>query len=107
MSLRDDLTARDARIRGLQEVMAQQALRNTVAEPVAASEVDALVAMLRSRLDREAERSARLAARAEAADLARRAGEIQTIPGETRPQGPVRVGDGVLDTFIADAPGLR
>nr|WP_246331230.1 beta-N-acetylglucosaminidase domain-containing protein [Saccharopolyspora hordei] len=44
---------------------------------------------------------------AEAADLARRAGEIQTIPGETRPQGPVRVGDGVLDTFIADAPGLR
>jgi hyaluronoglucosaminidase len=32
---------------------------------------------------------------------------IRTIPGETRPEGPVRVGDGVLDTFLDDAPGLR
>ena len=43
---------------------------------------------------------------AEAAELARRAGEIHTVPGETRPQGPVRVGDGVLDVFLREAPGL-
>ncbi|HKA82450.1 MAG TPA: beta-N-acetylglucosaminidase domain-containing protein [Acidimicrobiales bacterium] len=42
----------------------------------------------------------------DAAGLADRAGAIQTIPGETRPQGPVRVADGVLDDFIADAPDL-
>ncbi|MFI6344220.1 beta-N-acetylglucosaminidase domain-containing protein [Streptomyces sp. NPDC050560] len=41
-----------------------------------------------------------------AADLARRASAITTIPGTTRPQGPVKVADGVLDTFIAQAPGL-
>ncbi|WP_445518759.1 beta-N-acetylglucosaminidase domain-containing protein [Streptomyces sp. NEAU-174] len=40
---------------------------------------------------------------AEAAADARRAGEIHTIPGETRPEGPVRIADGVLDTFIAEA----
>src|ERR687897_944231 len=34
------------------------------------------------------------------------AGAVRTIPGETRPEGPVRVADGVLDTFVADAPGL-
>ena len=32
---------------------------------------------------------------------------IRTIPGETRPEGPVRVGDGVLDDFLAEADGLR
>jgi hyaluronoglucosaminidase len=40
-------------------------------------------------------------ARATAAGLATEAGAIRTVPGETRPEGPVRVGDGVLDTFIA------
>ncbi len=39
-------------------------------------------------------------------DLVARASAIETIPGETRPQGPVRVGDGVLDDFIAEADGL-
>jgi hyaluronoglucosaminidase len=43
---------------------------------------------------------------ADAAALADRAGAIHTIPGETRPQGPVKVADGVLDAFIADAPAL-
>jgi hyaluronoglucosaminidase len=43
---------------------------------------------------------------AEAADLADRAGAVTTIPGETRPQGPVRVADGVLDEFIAEARTL-
>jgi hyaluronoglucosaminidase len=46
------------------------------------------------------------AAFATADDLAARAAAIETIPGETLPQGPVRVGDGVLDTFIAEADGL-
>jgi hyaluronoglucosaminidase len=40
-------------------------------------------------------------ARATADDLVARAGAIRTVPGETRPEGPVRVGDGVLDDFIA------
>ncbi|MCG0287242.1 hypothetical protein [Streptomyces sp. PSAA01] len=40
---------------------------------------------------------------AEAAADAKRAGEIRAIPGETRPEGPVRIADGVLDTFIAEA----
>lgn len=43
---------------------------------------------------------------ARSADLAARAGEITTIPGTTRPQGPVKVADGVLDTFLAQAPSL-
>jgi hyaluronoglucosaminidase len=42
----------------------------------------------------------------EAAGLAERAAAIETIPGETRPQGPVRVGDGVLEVFLTEAPGL-
>ncbi|GHH76825.1 beta-N-acetylglucosaminidase [Streptomyces sulfonofaciens] len=41
-----------------------------------------------------------------AADLAGRAAAITTIPGTTRPQGPVKVADGVLDTFIEGAPAL-
>ncbi|MBB5908465.1 beta-N-acetylhexosaminidase family protein [Actinoalloteichus hymeniacidonis] len=43
---------------------------------------------------------------AESAELAEEASAIQTIPGTTRPQGPIKVADGVLDTFIADAPEL-
>jgi hyaluronoglucosaminidase len=43
---------------------------------------------------------------ADADALADRAAAIETIPGETRPQGPVRVGDGVLDDFIAGAQAL-
>jgi hyaluronoglucosaminidase len=43
---------------------------------------------------------------ADAAALADQAAAIETIPGETRPQGPVRVGDGVLDEFIAGARDL-
>ena len=43
---------------------------------------------------------------AEAATLADQAAAVRTVPGETLPQGPVRVADGVLDTFLTDAPGL-
>jgi hyaluronoglucosaminidase len=43
---------------------------------------------------------------ADAAALAGQAAAVETIPGETRPQGPVRVGDGVLDDFIAEAKTL-
>ncbi|MHC5902788.1 beta-N-acetylhexosaminidase family protein [Streptomyces sp. S6] len=43
----------------------------------------------------------------ETSSLSTRAGAIQTIPGETRPQGPVRVADGVLDTFLTEARTLR
>ena len=43
---------------------------------------------------------------AAADDLARRAGQVPTTLGENRTQGPVHVGDGVLDTFIQQAPGL-
>ncbi|MGP3769477.1 beta-N-acetylhexosaminidase family protein [Streptomyces sp. SDT5-1] len=41
-----------------------------------------------------------------AADLAKQASAITTIPGTTRPQGPIKVADGVLDTFIAEAPKM-
>jgi len=43
---------------------------------------------------------------ARAEELAAQAAAIRTIPGTTRPQGPIRVADGVLDDFVADAPGL-
>lgn len=43
---------------------------------------------------------------AEAAGLAERAAAITTIPGTTRPQGTIKVADGVLDTFIEQAPTL-
>ncbi|ASO20337.1 hyaluronoglucosaminidase [Actinoalloteichus hoggarensis] len=43
---------------------------------------------------------------AHAAELADEAAAIQTIPGTTRPQGSIKIADGVLDVFIADAPGL-
>ncbi|MBN2623502.1 MAG: beta-N-acetylglucosaminidase domain-containing protein, partial [Acidimicrobiales bacterium] len=38
--------------------------------------------------------------------LVAEAGAIRTIPGETTTEGPVRVGDGVLDDFIAEARDL-
>jgi hyaluronoglucosaminidase len=43
---------------------------------------------------------------AEADALAAQAAAIHTVPGETRPEGPVRVADGVLDTFLARAASL-
>jgi hyaluronoglucosaminidase len=44
---------------------------------------------------------------AEAAARIRAAGLIETVPGETRPQGVVRVADGVLDVFLAGAEALE
>jgi hyaluronoglucosaminidase len=46
------------------------------------------------------------ASRATADDLVAQATAVETVPGETRPQGRVRVGDGVLDDFIAEADGF-
>ncbi|MFF0075554.1 beta-N-acetylglucosaminidase domain-containing protein [Streptomyces sp. NPDC005494] len=43
---------------------------------------------------------------AEAAELAKRAAAYTTIPGTTRPQGTIKVADGVLDTFIEQAPTM-
>ncbi|MFF4248072.1 beta-N-acetylglucosaminidase domain-containing protein [Streptomyces sp. NPDC001822] len=43
---------------------------------------------------------------ATAADLAKQASAITTIPGTTRPQGRIKVADGVLDTFIEQAPTM-
>ncbi|MEU0130477.1 beta-N-acetylglucosaminidase domain-containing protein [Streptomyces sp. NPDC006289] len=43
---------------------------------------------------------------ARAAELAEQAGAFTTIPGTTRPQGPIKVADGVLDTFIEQAPKM-
>nr|WP_258310639.1 beta-N-acetylglucosaminidase domain-containing protein [Streptomyces sp. FT05W] len=43
---------------------------------------------------------------AEAAELAKQAAAYTTIPGTTRPQGTIKVADGVLDTFIERAPTL-
>ncbi|WP_342657468.1 hypothetical protein NPJ82_11670 [Sphingomonas sp. NY01] len=43
------------------------------------------------------------------ADAKRIAGEaaaVQSIPGATRFDGPIRIADGVLDVFVADAPTL-
>jgi hyaluronoglucosaminidase len=59
---------------------------------------------LQARLRGDEDRARRLFA--EATGLAERAAAIETIPGETRPQGPVRVGDGVLDVFLSEAAGL-
>jgi hyaluronoglucosaminidase len=42
----------------------------------------------------------------QAGSLAGQAAAVRTVEGETMPQGPVQVGDGVLDTFIADASSL-
>jgi hyaluronoglucosaminidase len=43
---------------------------------------------------------------AEAQQLADQARAVHTVPGKTRPQGPVRVGDGVLDRFLESARSL-
>jgi len=43
---------------------------------------------------------------ANAKRLATEATAIQSIPGATRFAGPIKIADGVLDTFIADAPQL-
>jgi hyaluronoglucosaminidase len=42
----------------------------------------------------------------QAADLAAQAQAVRTVAGETLPQGPVRVGDGVLDAFVSSAPQM-
>jgi hyaluronoglucosaminidase len=56
---------------------------------------------LQARID--GDRQAARQAFAEANELADKAERVTTIPGETRPQGQVRVGDGVLDAFVAQA----
>jgi len=43
---------------------------------------------------------------ADAQALVTKAEAIRTLPGTTRPQGTIRLGDGVLDVFIRQAPGL-
>ncbi|MFK3889146.1 beta-N-acetylglucosaminidase domain-containing protein [Sphingomonas sp. NPDC079357] len=43
---------------------------------------------------------------ADAQRLATEAAAVKTIPGATRFDGTIRIADGVLDRFIADAPGL-
>lgn len=60
---------------------------------------------LQARLD--GDRGGARQAFARAAELARRAGGVRTVPGETRPEGPVRLADGVLDVFVRQAPDLR
>jgi hyaluronoglucosaminidase len=55
-----------------------------------------------------ANRGSKAAARyfANAKQIAAEAAAIQSIPGATRFGGPIKIADGVLDTFVADAPGL-
>ncbi|MFA0922882.1 beta-N-acetylhexosaminidase family protein [Xanthomonas fragariae] len=43
---------------------------------------------------------------ADAAEIAAAAAAIPSIPGATRFGGPVKIADGVLDRFVADAPTL-
>jgi len=43
---------------------------------------------------------------AEAKKLAADASAVQSIPGATRFDGPIKIADGVLDRFVADAPTL-
>ena len=43
---------------------------------------------------------------AEARRLAGQAAAIQSIPGATRFEGPIKIADGVLDRFVADAPTM-
>ena len=38
--------------------------------------------------------------------FAKKAAEIESIPGATRFDGKIKIADGVLDTFIKEAPGL-
>jgi len=62
------------------------------------------VSGLRAALDDRGDTAIRLFAEAET--LARRAEAINSIPGAVRVDGPVKVADGVLDTFIREAPSL-
>lgn len=57
---------------------------------------------------RAADQGSSAAARyfAQARDLAGQAAAIRSIPGATRFDGPIKIADGVLDRFIADAPTL-
>ncbi|MBE9374070.1 beta-N-acetylglucosaminidase domain-containing protein [Saccharopolyspora sp. HNM0983] len=64
----------------------------------------ATTAGLRARADGNAQRADGQFARA--GQLADRAGQVRTDPEASRPQGPVRVADGVLDVFIAQAPQM-
>lgn len=59
---------------------------------------------LDARLDGDAAGAKREFSRAE--QLAQQAESVRTVQGETRPQGPVRVADGVLNKFIRQAPEL-
>lgn len=43
---------------------------------------------------------------ADARKLAVEAAAVQSIPGATRFDGPIKIADGVLDRFVADAPTL-
>ncbi|RZL52491.1 MAG: beta-N-acetylglucosaminidase, partial [Sphingomonas sp.] len=43
---------------------------------------------------------------ADAKRLAGEAAAIKTIPGATRFDGPIKIADGVLDRFVAEAPTL-
>ncbi|MBJ6123376.1 beta-N-acetylhexosaminidase family protein [Sphingomonas mollis] len=43
---------------------------------------------------------------ADASKLAAEAAAIKSIPGATRFDGPIKIADGVLDRFVADAPTL-
>ncbi|WP_229852922.1 beta-N-acetylhexosaminidase family protein [Streptomyces albospinus] len=60
---------------------------------------------LTARLNGDAPRADELQTRSRA--LAKQASVIRTIPGATRPQGTVKVADGVLDTFLEKAASLR
>jgi hyaluronoglucosaminidase len=62
------------------------------------------VSGLRAALNDSGDTAPRLFAEAET--LARRAEAINSIPGAVRVDGPVKVADGVLDTFIREAPSL-
>jgi hyaluronoglucosaminidase len=42
----------------------------------------------------------------EAKRIAAKAAAVQSIPGATRFDGPIKIADGVLDVFVADAPTL-
>ncbi|WP_307806819.1 beta-N-acetylglucosaminidase domain-containing protein [Streptomyces sp. FH025] len=61
---------------------------------------DALLA----RLDGDTARAEQLFSRSR--DRAGQAARLHTLPGATRPQGPVKIADGVLDTFLEQAPHL-
>ncbi len=59
---------------------------------------------LQARVDGDQRRAAAEFDRA--AQARQQAEQVRTVPGETRPQGPVRLADGVLDRFVGSAPQL-